>query len=87
MVLLVWFYVLNVMFRLCKIVRSSRLQMFYKIVTLRNFAKFTGKHQYRNLLYNNVSGWKRELNFKAEFCEISKTIYFIQHPRTVASEF
>ena len=87
MVLLVWFYVLNVMFRLCKIVRSSRLQMFYKIVTLRNFAKFTGKHQYRNLLYNNVSGWKRELNFKAEFCEISKTIYFIQHSRTVASEF
>ena len=70
MVLLVWLYVLNVMFRSCKTVRSSRSQMFHKIVALKNFAKFTGNHQYRSLLYNKVAGWKRELNFKAEFCEI-----------------
>ena len=36
--------------------RSNRWQIIYKIVVLKNFAKFTGKHLYWSLFFNKVSG-------------------------------
>ena len=37
------------------ICRSSRPQVFYKVGILKNFAKFSGKHQHRSL-FNEVVG-------------------------------
>ena len=36
--------------------RSSRLQVFFKIRVLKNFAYFTGKHMCRNLFLKKVAG-------------------------------
>ena len=36
--------------------RSSRPQVFYKVGVLKNFAKFTGKHQRRSLLVKFQDG-------------------------------
>ena len=39
-----------------KIFRSSLLEVFCKKGTLRNFAKFTGKHLCQSLFFNEVAG-------------------------------
>ena len=36
--------------------RSSRLQMFFKVVVRKNFTKFTGKHLFQALFFNKVAG-------------------------------
>ena len=40
------------------IVRSSRLEMFCKKLVRKNFAKFTGKHLCRSLLFHKVAGMR-----------------------------
>ena len=67
--------------------RSSRPEVFCKNGVLRNFAKFTGKHLCQSLFFNKVAGGacnfiKKETLaqvFSCEFCEISKTPFFIEH--------
>ena len=39
----------------CPFFRSSRSHVFYQIGVLKNFAKFTGKHLYLSLFFNNVT--------------------------------
>ena len=39
--------------------RSDRLEVFCKIGALKNFAKFTGKHQRQSVFYNKVFSIKR----------------------------
>ena len=51
-------------------------EVFCKKVGLRNFAKFTGKHQCESLFFNKACNFiKKEtlaLAFSSEFCKISK---------------
>ena len=56
-----------------KAFRSSRLQMFYKIDVLKNFAKFIGKH-----LYWSDFLIKLDKCFPMTFVEFSRT--FFNHP-------
>ena len=46
------------MFAYYCLLRSSRLEVFWKKGVLRNFAKFTGKHLCQSLFFNNVAGLK-----------------------------
>ena len=62
---------------------SSRPEVFCKKSVFRNFAKFRGKHLYRNLFFNKAAGLacnfiKKSLAqvFSCEFCEISKNTFF-----------
>ena len=61
-----------------KAFRSSRSQMFYKIIVPENFAKFTG-----NLpLPNNVARLTRlHYKFFPIFCEMFKNTYFLISPQ------
>ena len=69
--------------------RSSRPEVFCKKGVLKNFAKFTGKHFCQSLFFNKVlEAWRPATLFKkmtlaqvfsCEFCEISKTLFFIEH--------
>ena len=54
---------------------------------LRNFAKFTGKHLYQRLFFNNVAGLPLAQVFSCEFCEISKNTFFTENLRTTASVY
>ena len=62
--------------------RSSLTEVFCKKCVLENFAKFTGKHLHLRLFFNKVSLVQV---FSCEFCEISKSTFFIEHLRTTAS--
>ena len=78
----------NKIIRELLISRSSPPEVFRKKGVLRNFAKFTGKHQWQSLFFN-VAGWsfwrffiKKETLaqvFSCEVCEISKNICFTEH--------
>ena len=46
------------------IFRSSRPEVFSKKSVLRNFIKFTGKHQCQSLLFNKVTGLRPATLFK-----------------------
>ena len=69
--------------------KSSRPEVFCKNIVLRNFAKFTGKHLFQRLFFNNVAGIRlKACNFiKKEsqtyvflwICEISKNTFFLQN--------
>ena len=64
-------------FEICPF-RSRRPDVFYKKAVLRNFAKFTGKHNFIKLeTLAQV--------FSCEFCEISKNIFSYRTPLVVAS--
>ena len=61
---------------------------------LRNSAKFTGKHLYQSLFFNNVAGLvacnfiKKETLAQVlsrEFCKISKNTFFTEYLWTIAS--
>ena len=74
------------------LLRNSRLEVFFKIVVLKKFAKFTGKHMCLSLFPNKVGGWsffiKKETPkqvFSSEFCKNFKNIYFVEHMKTAAS--
>ena len=64
--------------------RSSRPEVFCKKIVLKNFTKFTGKHQCQSLFFNKVAGLRPAtllketlaLVFFCEFCEISKNTFF-----------
>ena len=67
--------------------------MFYKIGVLKNFAKFTGKHLHRSLVFSKVANFiKNETSvqvFSCKFCEIFKDTYFYRAspvPASVASQ-
>ena len=58
-------------------------EMFYKKGFLKNFAKFTGKHQSQNLFFNKVTGVmltallkKRAQVFSCKFFKIFKSTFF-----------
>ena len=69
--------------------RSSPPEVFCKKGVLKNFAKFAGKHFCQNLFFNKIlEAWRPATLFKkmtlaqvfsCEFCEISKTLFFIEH--------
>ena len=44
--------------------RSNRPEVFCKKGVLRNFAKFTGKHQCQSLFFNKVAGLRPEVLLK-----------------------
>ena len=71
--------------------KSRRLQMFFKISVLKNFAIFTGKHlcwsYFLIELQRPAILLKRDSNTVSfcEYCEIFKDAYFEEHMQTVAS--
>ena len=73
--------------------RSSRPEVFCKKSVLRNFTKFTGKHQCQSLFFNKVAGLRPApllketlaLVFFCQFCEISKKTFFYRTPLVAAS--
>ena len=67
-------------------VRSSRLQMFFKIGALKNFANFTGKHLCWNfLLICSCNFIKKRLQHRY-LCEIFKKTVFYRTPPVAAFE-
>ena len=60
-----------------RFVRSSHLEVFCKKAVLRNFAKFTGKHQPTILLKKKL--WLRcfPVNFATEFCKSNSIVFFM----------
>ena len=72
--------------------RSSHRRFSVKKGVLKNFAKFTGKHLCQILFFNKVAGlrFKKEnlaQVFSYEFCEISKSTFFIEHFQTTSSKW
>ena len=72
--------------------RSSHQMCSVKKGFLRNFTKFTGKHQCQSLFFNKVAGrpatlLKKRLAqvFFCEFCEISKNTFLTEHLQTTTS--
>ena len=69
-------------------------EMFYKKGALRNFTKFTLKHQCQSLFFNKVAGLgpanlskKRLVQvLSCEFSEISKNTFSTEHLRETASD-
>ena len=67
--------------------RSSRPEVFYKKGVLKNFAKFTGKHQCQSLFLikllaeacNLIKKKTLAQVFSYEFCENLKNTFFIEH--------
>ena len=75
-------------------IRSGRPELFCENGALRNYVKFTGKHQCESLFLNKVTGlWPATLLkketlaqvFSCEFYEISKNTFFTEHLWTTAS--
>ena len=71
-------------------------EVFCQKGVLKNFAKFTGKHQCQSLFFNKVAGLrpkacnfiKKEapaLVFSCEFCEIFKNTFLYRTPPVAAS--
>ena len=75
--------------------KSSHRRCSVRKDVLRNFTKFTGKHQYLSLLFNKVTGLQA-CNFikketlaqvpSCEFCEISNKTFFTEYLWATASE-
>ena len=70
-------------------------EVFTKKCNLKSFAKFTGKHLFQSLLFNEVAGFsacsfiKKETYaqvFPCEFWEIFKSTFFTEHLRTTTSD-
>ena len=55
--------------------RNSRPEVYYRKDVPENFLKFTGKH--RSLFFNKVAGIGYFQLFSCEFCQISKSTFFI----------
>ena len=58
--------------------RSIRSQMFFKIVVLNIFVKFTGKQLCQRLVFNNIAGLKQGLLhrcFPVSFAKILRTTF------------
>ena len=62
---------------------SSRPQVFYKVVVLKNFAKFTGKHQRRSFLMNLLDGGlkptiilKKRLRHRWKFANFEEHLFY-----------
>ena len=64
-------------------IRSSHGRCSVRESVLRNFAKFTGKHQCQTLFFNKET---LAQVFSCEFCKISKNIFFIGNLPATASE-
>ena len=72
-----------------RIFMSSLTEVFCKKGFLKDFAKITGKHLCRSLLFNKVAGSvynfiKKETLapvFPCEFCKNFKSTFLMQHPR------
>ena len=74
-------------------IQKQPLEVFYKKVVLRHFAKFTGKHLCQSLFFNKVAGLRPAtlLNKKTfascvrvNFAKFLRTPFFIEHLRTTA---
>ena len=66
---------------------NSHSDVFWKKGVLRNFVKFTGKHMYKNLFFNNFT--KKETLaqvFSCQFCKICKNTFCYKTPPVVASD-
>ena len=67
--------------------------MFFKIVALKNFANFTGKHLYRSLFLNKVAGFRNSnfikktptQVFSSAVAEIFKNTFFYRTSSVAAS--
>ena len=83
-------YLANIEFKKydTKRIRSSRPEVFYQKGLLRNFTKFTGKHQCQSLFFNKVEGvksatllkkilWHR--CFSVNFTKLLRTLFFLQN--------
>ena len=70
--------------------RSSQRRCSIKKCVLRNFAKFTGKHQCQSLFFNKVAGFIKNETlaqvFSCEFCEISRKSFSTEQPQTTAGD-
>ena len=76
-------------------IRSGRPELFCENGALRNYVKFTGKHQCESLFLNKVTGlWPATLLkketlaqvFSCEFYEISKNTFFNRRAPVAASD-
>ena len=62
-------------------------EVFYKKGVLKNFTKFTGKHQYQSLFFDKVAGLRDSGTsfFLVNFVKFLRTPFFTEHLRTAAS--
>ena len=65
------------------IIRSRRLEVFFRKGVLRNFAKFTGKRPCQSLFFKKKETLTKV--FSCEFCKISKSTFFHRIPLVAAS--
>ena len=66
--------------------RNSYLEVFYKIIALKNSGKFLGKHPWQYLLFDFTTKDTPPRMFSWEFSQILQNSYFKKHIRMVASE-
>ena len=71
--------------RILSVDRSSRLEVFCKKSVLKNFAKFTGKHLYGSLFFDEAAACKpvtlsekkiQKICFPVNFAKFLKNIFF-----------
>ena len=74
------------MFAYYCLLRSSRLEVFWKKGVLRNFAKFTGKHLCQSLFFNNVAGLKNTF-FTEHLWVTSSRAFFVQCVKALLLRF
>ena len=72
--------------------RSSRLQMFFKLGALKNFANFTGKHLCWSLflikfLRNFIKDIPTQVCWSVKFAKFLRTSFFYRLPAVAASEW
>ena len=74
--------------------RNSLPEVFFKVIILRSFAKFTGKNMCQNLFLDEDAGCrsatllKKRLRqvFFCQCCKMFKNAFFTEHPRETASD-
>ena len=66
------------------IVRNSRLQMFFEIGVLKNFAIFTEENLCWSLLLIKLQAFRPTQVFSCEYCEIFENSFFYRTPLVLA---
>ena len=56
-----------------------RLEVFYKIEALKNYAKSTGKQLCQSLLLTKVAGWRWHRCFPVNFAKFLRTLFLTEH--------
>ena len=68
--------------KICQMIRSSRLEVFFKKGVPTNFAKLTGKHMCQSLFFNDVAGFRPTTLLKKRLWQRYFPVSFAKFVRT-----